>query len=309
MADKNRHVFHGGEYPHHEFYNSYRGRYSQYWVQRWGIIPQLPTSFDNSNDIYELLAWLQRAFKFLLDDFLNLELEFEEFKNAITELIENLVPQIIEKYVESEEFYKVLEKLIQKWFNENLKERIEKIEKDVKDNKERIEKLEKLYKDLLDLINDLLKRIKDLEDKFKGIPENMYTTVFKNLWQQEAHAGDIFTLSESLKNYSDCEITYHIGGAQYTTILPVAYFGANAQNMPTFTGVDFSGVIITASLGCKCLDENFTTMKVFPERCMLQYTNAKNGSVQNYWEGVAVAHKTGAPVVSRIRGVNYLKLT
>ena len=52
-----------------DFLKNYRGRYSSYWIERWGLIPELPTSFDNANSIYELLAWLQRAFKNLLDDF------------------------------------------------------------------------------------------------------------------------------------------------------------------------------------------------------------------------------------------------
>ena len=46
-----------------DFFKNYRGRYSQYWIERWGLIPELPTSFDNANSIYEFLAWLQRAFK------------------------------------------------------------------------------------------------------------------------------------------------------------------------------------------------------------------------------------------------------
>ena len=55
-----------------EFFRAYRGRYSSYWVERWGLIPSIPTSFDNANSVYELLAWLQRAFKQLLDDFVAL---------------------------------------------------------------------------------------------------------------------------------------------------------------------------------------------------------------------------------------------
>lgn len=90
------------------FFNAYQGRYSQYWVRRWGLIPSLPTSFDNANDIYELLAWLQRGFKQLLDDFANLELEFEEFKNAIIELLEVLIPQLIREFAHSEEFRQII---------------------------------------------------------------------------------------------------------------------------------------------------------------------------------------------------------
>ena len=86
-----------------EFFLNYRGRYSSYWIERWGLIPELPTSFDNANSIYELLAWLQRAFKQLLDDFVALESELEDFKNAIVELLENLIPLLIRRYMSSKE--------------------------------------------------------------------------------------------------------------------------------------------------------------------------------------------------------------
>ena len=86
-----------------EFFRNYRGRYSSYWIERWGLIPELPTSFDNANSIYELTAWLQRAFKQLLDDFVALEAETEDFKNAIVELLENLVPLLIRRYMASQE--------------------------------------------------------------------------------------------------------------------------------------------------------------------------------------------------------------
>ena len=72
-----------------DFFKNYRGRYSQYWIERWGLIPELPTSFDNANSMYELMAWLQRAFKNLLDDFQQLEGETEDFKNAIIEKSKN----------------------------------------------------------------------------------------------------------------------------------------------------------------------------------------------------------------------------
>lgn len=83
---------------------NYRGKYSQYWIERWGLIPELPTSFDNANSIYELVAWLQRAFENLLDDFQQLESEFEDFKNALIDLLEYLIPELIRRYHDSAEF-------------------------------------------------------------------------------------------------------------------------------------------------------------------------------------------------------------
>ena len=87
-----------------DFFKNYRGKYSQYWVERWGLIPELPTSFDNANSIYALMAWLQRAFKNLLDDFQQLESEFEDFKNALIDLLEYLIPELIRRYHDSAEF-------------------------------------------------------------------------------------------------------------------------------------------------------------------------------------------------------------
>ena len=87
-----------------DFFKNYRGRYSSYWIERWGLIPELPTSFDNANSMYELVAWLQRAFKNLLDDFQQLEAESEDFKNALIDLLEYLIPELTRRYHDSAEF-------------------------------------------------------------------------------------------------------------------------------------------------------------------------------------------------------------
>ena len=116
-----------------DFFKNYRGRYSSYWIERWGLIPELPTSFDNANSIYELLAWLQRAFKNLLDDFQQLEAEFEDFKNAIIDLLEYLIPELIRRYHKSEEFRRLFIEMLKDilsgeertWFKDFLKELFE----------------------------------------------------------------------------------------------------------------------------------------------------------------------------------------
>ena len=87
-----------------DFFKNYRGRYSSYWIERWGLIPELPTSFDNANSIYELVSWLQRAFKNLLEDFQQLEAESEDFKNALIDLLEYLIPELIRRYHDAVEF-------------------------------------------------------------------------------------------------------------------------------------------------------------------------------------------------------------
>ena len=116
-----------------DFFKNYRGKYSQYWIERWGLIPELPTSFDNANSIYELVAWLQRAFKNLLDDFQQLESEFEDFKNATIDLLEYLIPELIRRYHNSAEFRRVFIEMVndilsgeeRTWFKDFLKELLE----------------------------------------------------------------------------------------------------------------------------------------------------------------------------------------
>lgn len=153
---------------HDEFFRSYRGRYSSYWVERWGLIPSIPTSFDNANSIYELLAWLQRAFKQLLDDFVALESEFEDFKNALTELLENLVPLLIKRYMESAEADrwftgkadKYYERVIKPYIDEQIRNLKEKVERDLQALETRInEKLEAEKQERIREINNLKEKL------------------------------------------------------------------------------------------------------------------------------------------------------
>ena len=153
---------------HDEFFRNYRGRYSSYWVERWGLIPSIPTSFDNANSIYELLAWLQRAFKQLLDDFVALESEFEDFKNALTELLENLVPLLIKRYMESAEADrwftgkadKYYERVIKPYIDEQIRNLKEKIERDLQALETRFnEKLEAEKQERIREINNLKEKL------------------------------------------------------------------------------------------------------------------------------------------------------
>lgn len=144
-----------------EFFRNYRGRYSSYWVERWGLIPSIPTSFDNANSIYELLAWLQRAFKQLLDDFVALESELEDYKTALTELLEQLVPLLIRRYMESQE--------ADDWFNKKADIYYKKIIKPYIDGEiaKVNKKIAELDKKLDDEVARLDKRITDLNDKLE----------------------------------------------------------------------------------------------------------------------------------------------
>ena len=131
-----------------EFFRNYRGRYSSYWIERWGLIPELPTSFDNANSIYELLAWLQRAFKQLLDDFVALESELEDFKNAFTELLENLVPLLIRRYMASKE--------ADAWFTEKADRYYQTVIKPYIDNE--VRKLNERIDREVQILNDRIDR-------------------------------------------------------------------------------------------------------------------------------------------------------
>ena len=183
-----------------EFFRNYRGRYSSYWIERWGLIPELPTSFDNANSIYELLAWLQRAFKQLLDDFVALESELEDFKNAFTELLENLIPLLIRRYHNSEEFRKLFITMLKDilsgeertWFKDFLKNLLENdmrewfkdYLKTILNDPELKEFFKKYLKELLndptflDKLRDIL-GIKELENKVNKI--NTDITDIKNM--------------------------------------------------------------------------------------------------------------------------------
>lgn len=138
-----------------DYFNDYRNRYNAYWVRRFGMIPELPTSLDNSNSIYELLAWLQRAFKALLDDFINMQLEFDQFKNALTDMLERLIPELIRQYVHSDEFRKIIEDIIDDWYNRFLKPILDEINNKIDNLNNQLGDINNKLGDLENLINNL----------------------------------------------------------------------------------------------------------------------------------------------------------
>lgn len=153
-----------------EFFRAYRGRYSSYWVERWGLIPSIPTSFDNANSVYELLAWLQRAFKQLLDDFVALESELEDYKNALTELLEQLTPLLIRRYMESKEADDWFNKKADIYYNKIIKPYIDaeiaKVNKKIADLEKKVDDEVKRLDGRIDALNDKLeKEIKKLDDR------------------------------------------------------------------------------------------------------------------------------------------------
>lgn len=194
-----------------EFFRAYRGRYSSYWVERWGLIPSIPTSFDNANSVYELLAWLQRAFKQLLDDFVALESELEDYKNALTELLEQLIPLLIRRYMESKEADDWFNKKADIYYNKIIKpyidaeiakvnKKIADLEKKVDDEVKRLDgridalndKLEKEVETLNNRItaenNALKERIEALENANAGL-QNVLRKIIENLEGSGAWSG------------------------------------------------------------------------------------------------------------------------
>jgi chromosome segregation ATPase len=156
-----------------DYFREYKDRYNQYWIRRWGMIPHLPTSLDNSQSIYELLAWLQRAFKDLLDDFINQSLEFEEFKNNLTNLLEELIPDLIRQFVKSDEFKNIILKIIRDWYEEELKPIIDKMQNEINNNKEEIEKLKNSIGNLVERLNSIDKELQNINNKIDNLEQQI----------------------------------------------------------------------------------------------------------------------------------------
>lgn len=195
---------------HDDFFRNYRGRYSSYWVERWGLIPSIPTSFDNANSIYELLAWLQRAFKQLLDDFVALESEFEDYKNALTELLEYLVPFLIRRYMESKEaddwFNKkadiYYDKIIKPYIDNEINKVNQRIDEEVAGLNERITQLDnKIVSEINKLDNKINEKVRELNDRITNennkIKQEIQTLKEQGLKSEQALQKIITNLEQS----------------------------------------------------------------------------------------------------------------
>lgn len=180
-----------------EFFRAYRGRYSSYWVERWGLIPSIPTSFDNANSVYELLAWLQRAFKQLLDDFVALESELEDYKNALTELLEQLIPLLIRRYMESKEADDWFNKKADIYYNKIIKPYIDaeiaKVNKKIAELEKKVDDEVKRLDGRIDALNEnnaLKERIEALENANAGL-QNALRKIIENLEGSGAWTGGL----------------------------------------------------------------------------------------------------------------------
>lgn len=190
-------------YPYPDWMRHYRGKYSQYWATRLGMIPNLATSFDNSFTIYELLAWLQRAFKVLADDFANLELEWEQYKLAIIELLKVLIPQLMREFMYSDEFRIRVFDLIWEWWYKYQEPRIAELERQIKLNWEDHQKI-------WDAINDINDALEDIRNQITLIWEEI-----NKIWQRINQLEDIVL---------DAEFTPLVEGVDYTLQFFNGYF-------------------------------------------------------------------------------------
>lgn len=256
-----------------EFFRNYRGRYSSYWVERWGLIPELPTSFDNANSIYELLAWLQRAFKQLLDDFVALESELEDFKNAFVELLENLVPLLIRRYMASQE--------ADNWFTEKADRYYQTVIKPYIDEQ---------IKNLRDYVNteiaDTRNSITQLSGKLDEVTQNIANQLQGLQGQMDTLTTDVSKTKQDIAMLEKAVNTLKFmssGQPPYTTVISEhqnsAVISLNAN--PSFPE--------TQGVGLKVANVSYETDKVVNRTTWLQinlgelsFTNIKAGDVLGY---------------------------
>ena len=119
---------------------------------------------------------MQRAFKQLLDDFVALESELEDFKNAFTELLENLVPLLIRRYMASKEaddwFTEKADRYYQTVIKPYIDNEVRKLNDRITSEVNRLDsKIDRLVKDLNDRItsevNRLDSKIDNLREEFE----------------------------------------------------------------------------------------------------------------------------------------------
>ena len=246
-----------------EFFRNYRGRYSSYWVERWGLIPELPTSFDNANSIYELLAWLQRAFKQLLDDFVALEAETEDFKNAIVELLENLVPLLIRRYMASKEADDWFKGKADAYYNTVIKPYIDKQIRELN---------EYVNNNINNVINYINNLSGEITEKLEGV-NNKISTLQNQVDKINADITDIKTMLNTLKFMSSGQPPYKIIIADYQN-RGVISLDANPHS-PSTQGVGLS----VADIQYETKDAVNRTTWLQINLGELRFTNIKQGDI------------------------------
>lgn len=166
--------------------------------------------------------------------------------------------------------------------------------------------ISQLSSDIGDIIND----IKNITNILNKIPKDMVTTVTKEIWNSIAHAGDTFTLSESLSNFDGVRVKFNVGGSQYSTDLTANYFLPDTEYSPTFGGIDNSGDnIFQGFSSLKATDSTLKSLRVVTNNCRLVQTTMPTGSITQYYTGLDCKNKTGECIITGIHGISYVKYT
>ena len=156
-----------------------------------------------------MIAWLQRAFKQLLDDFVALESEFEDFKNAITELLENLVPLLIKRYMDSEEADrwftgkadKYYQRVIKPYIDEQIRNLKEKLERDLQELETRFnQKLETEKQDRIREINNLKEKLGQEKQARERDKEELKRQLQEQASKNNELKETVFKLISNLEN-------------------------------------------------------------------------------------------------------------
>ena len=246
-----------------EFFANYRGRYSSYWIERWGLIPELPTSFDNANSIYELIAWLQRAFKQLLDDFVALEAETEDFKNAFTELLENLIPLLIRRYMSSKEADDWFKGKADIYYNTVIKPYID-------------QQIRELREYVVTNLTDVRNSIKTLRDEINEKLSSI-TTKITNLQNQinkiNGDITDIKNMVNTLRFMSSGQPPYTTVMADYQNSAVISLFSNPA--FPSIQGVGLN--VANVQYETEELTNRTTWLQISLGE--MRFTNIKQGDV------------------------------
>lgn len=185
----------------HDWWHHYRGRYSQRWVRNFGMIPNLPASYDNANDIYELLAWLQRGFKMILDDFANLELEFEQFKDGLINLITELIPQLMREFIYSKEFHDRIWVLFLEFIeSKEFHDKVTEIIREFIETEEFHSKVTEIIKEYVDSkFKEIWDKIKELEDLINSLLGDGYTELVEGRDYEYELSNDFYIYVDNLK--------------------------------------------------------------------------------------------------------------
>lgn len=137
-----------------------------------------------------------------------------------------------------------------------------------------------------------------------SLPGGFSTLVTKEIWRGNGLAGQNLRLSESAMNFDAIRVSFNVGGAQYSVDIQPGYFQHDAQNIATYSGIDFSGTTkFESSAGLRATDAAMGTLNVVPGKANLVWTNLTNGNIERFSQGTDCNNQIGQCIISRIEGV------